>query len=65
MKKKTPTEPRRLALIRMGKLGERVRIYSMFPLIPTSFQDYHELFPIPQSALNAIFDAVLEQNPGY
>ena len=56
-------EPRRLTLNRLGLLAERVRRYN--PESASSVQDYHNLFPIPQSAIDANIDAELEQNPGY
>ncbi|RNL89152.1 RagB/SusD family nutrient uptake outer membrane protein [Sinomicrobium pectinilyticum] len=56
-------EPRRLTLNRVGKLAERVRRYN--PESGSSVQDYHNLFPIPLSAIDANIDARLEQNPGY
>jgi starch-binding outer membrane protein, SusD/RagB family len=58
-------EPRRRTLTRMGKLVERVRKYNMRQDTKTTVQDYHELWPIPQSAIDANFSARLEQNPGY
>ena len=61
----TVEEPRRLTLMRMGKLVERVRKYGMFASIRTSIRDCNELWPIPQTAIDANFGAVLEQNPGY
>jgi len=58
-------EPRRRTLIRMGKLVERVRLYGFRPTGRTSIQDYHALWPIPQTAIDANFGAELTQNPGY
>ncbi|GGM90357.1 hypothetical protein GCM10010967_24180 [Dyadobacter beijingensis] len=58
-------EQRRRTLSRMGKLVERVRKYSIRASTRTSILEKHELFPIPQSAIDANFSAVLEQNPGY
>jgi len=58
-------EPRRRTLVRMGKLVERVRKYSIRSITRTSVQDYHQWWPIPQSAIDANIGAVLEQNPGY
>ncbi|MFA6947047.1 MAG: RagB/SusD family nutrient uptake outer membrane protein [Pedobacter sp.] len=58
-------EPRRRTLIRMGKLVERVRAYGFRPNGRTSIQDYHNWWPIPQTAIDANFGAVLKQNPGY
>lgn len=56
-------ENRRLTLNRMGKLVERTRKYN--PSSGGSIQEYHRLFPIPQSAIDANIDARLEQNEGY
>jgi hypothetical protein len=58
-------EPRRRTLMRMGKLVERVRKYNMRESTRTSIQEKHELFPIPQTAIDANFSVKLEQNPGY
>lgn len=58
-------EPRRRTLMRMGKLVERVRKYNMKAVTRTSIQDHHELFPIPQSAIDANFSRKLDQNPDY
>lgn len=56
-------EPRRITLHRTGKLVERVRKYNN--LNKDEIQDYHGLWPIPQSFLESNTDAVIEQNPGY
>jgi len=57
-------EERRLrTLIRMGKLVERVKKYN-FQEAPY-IKDYHALWPIPQSAIDANMGAKLIQNPGY
>lgn len=56
-------EDRRVTLSRMGKLVERVRKYN--PLNKDNIQDFHALFPIPFSEIEANKDAKLEQNPGY
>jgi hypothetical protein len=58
-------EPRRRTLIRMGKLVERVRLYGFRPTGRTSIQDYHNWWPIPQTAIDANFGAELKQNDGY
>lgn len=58
-------EPRRRTLIRTGKLVERTRKYNMREDTKASIQDYHEFYPIPQTAIDANFSAKLEQNPGY
>ena len=56
-------ENRRLTLSRMGKLVERTRMYN-FQSGP-SIEDHHNLFPIPQTAIDANTGSKLEQNPGY
>ncbi|WP_051254142.1 RagB/SusD family nutrient uptake outer membrane protein [Arenibacter latericius] len=56
---------RRKTLIRMGVLVERVRKYGLVESWRNTIQDYHNLWPIPQEAIDANFGAVLEQNPGY
>jgi hypothetical protein len=56
-------ENRRLTLNRMGKLSERVKLYN--PISGSSVQEYHELYPIPQTAIDANFGKVLPQNTGY
>lgn len=58
-------EPRRRTLTRMGKLVDRVRKYNLLEITRNSIRDYHEFYPIPQSAIDANFGAELEQNPGY
>lgn len=56
-------EPRRITLARMGLLDERVREYN--PVSKSSIQEFHNLWPIPQTEIDANVGAVLEQNPGY
>jgi starch-binding outer membrane protein, SusD/RagB family len=56
-------EDRRVTLSRTGKLVERVRLHN--PLNKGNIQDFHALFPIPASDIEANKDAVLTQNPGY
>lgn len=58
-------ERRRLTLSRLGKLVERVRKYQTRLDVISSIKDFHELYPIPQSAIDANFSAKLIQNPGY
>ncbi|MDR1937562.1 MAG: RagB/SusD family nutrient uptake outer membrane protein [Tannerellaceae bacterium] len=59
-------EWRMITLVRLGKLVERVRKYNDSPHRPgLNIQDYHNLWPIPQSEIDRNLDAVLEQNPGY
>lgn len=56
-------EDRRVTLCRTGKLVERVRKYNN--LNKGNIQDFHALFPIPASEIEANKDAKIEQNPGY
>ncbi|OOQ59765.1 RagB/SusD family nutrient uptake outer membrane protein [Mucilaginibacter pedocola] len=58
-------ERRRLTLSRLGKLVERVGKYQTRADVKATIKSYHELYPIPQSAIDANFGAKLEQNPGY
>ena len=56
-------EQRRRTLSRMGVLYERVKKYN--PSSGTSVQPYHELWPLPQSVIDANTGAEMTQNPGY
>ncbi len=56
-------EDRRITLVRMGKLVERVKKFNA--LSGPTIQPFHALFPIPFAEIQANKDAVLEQNPGY
>jgi hypothetical protein len=59
-------EWRMITLVRLGKLVERVRKYNDNPLFPgLNIQDYHNLWPIPQTEIDRNVNGVLEQNPGY
>ena len=64
-------EKRRLTLVRMGKLYDRVMKCNPYYANPKTngdgvgMQKTYELWPIPQSAIEANNGAVLEQNPGY
>lgn len=58
-------EPRHRTLVRTGKLIERVRKYNMRQDTRTTIQDYHEFWPIPQTAIDANFTIEIPQNPGY
>ncbi len=58
-------EPRRRTLVRMGKLVERVKTYSIRAATRNSVAAHHQWWPIPQTAIDANTSAVLEQNPGY
>src|SRR5699024_9055762 len=56
-------EPRRLTLNRMERLVEEVREHNSES--SGSIQEYHGLYPLPQSAIDANTGTTLEQNPGY
>ena len=58
-------EPRRRTLTRMGKLVERTRKYNIRIDTKSTIQDYHEFWPIPQTAIDANIGARLVQNTGY
>ena len=55
--------PRRFTLLRTDKLLDRVR--RMNPRSKETIKDYHVLWPIPQTAIDANSGAVLNQNTGY
>ena len=56
-------EKRRLTLVRTGIFMDRVQRYNV--VAGPNFQPHNELFPIPQTAIDANTGAVLEQNPGF
>ncbi|GAA5221041.1 RagB/SusD family nutrient uptake outer membrane protein [Membranihabitans marinus] len=58
-------EQRRQTLVRTGTLVERVTKYNEESTIRNSIKEHHRWFPIPQKAIDANINAVLEQNPGY
>jgi hypothetical protein len=59
-------EWRHITLRRMGKLVQRVRQYNNNPKNPgLNIQDYHTLWPIPQSQIDLNINVKWEQNPGY
>ena len=58
-------EPRRRTLVRMGRLVDRVRKYSIRELTRTSIQDFRQWWPIPQTAIDSNVGAKLEQTVGY
>ena len=58
-------EPRHRTLVRTGTLVDRVRKYNLREDTRTTIQDYHEFWPIPQTAIDANFTVELRQNPGY
>lgn len=56
-------KPRRLELMRMGKLVERVQDYNF--LAGPTIKSFNSLWPIPFSEIENNTGATLEQNPGY
>lgn len=56
-------EPRRKTLVRLNKLYERTMKYNF--RVKDNMEPYHELWPIPQTAIDANTGAKLQQNPGY
>ena len=56
-------EPRRLTLARFGLLKDRVKKYN--PVSAPTIQEFHNLWPIPQTEIDANLGAELTQNPGY
>lgn len=56
-------EPRRRTLVRLGKMYERTVKYNF--LCSPTIKPYNELWPIPQTAIDANTGAKLEQNTGY
>jgi len=56
-------ESRRFTLVRTNKLVDRVKLYNT--AIKDKVMDFHALWPIPQSIIDANRDAVFPQNPGY
>lgn len=59
-------EWRHITLRRLGVLVERVRKYNNNPKNPgLNIQDYHALWPIPQTQIDLNIDADFPQNPGY
>lgn len=55
-------EKRRLTLMRLGKVVDRVRRFNPYY---SDIQDRHNLFPVPAAEIERNRQAVLEQNPGY
>ena len=55
--------PRRIDLIRTGKLIERTRLHN--PNASHNIQDHHVLMPIPQHAIDRNSGYEMEQNIGY
>lgn len=56
-------EKRRLTLSRLGRMYENTVKYNVYNA--PNILKHHQLFPIPQSEIDANVGAVLEQNPGY
>ncbi|WP_183305972.1 RagB/SusD family nutrient uptake outer membrane protein [Dysgonomonas hofstadii] len=56
-------ETRRFTLVRTNKLIDRAKKYNS--AIKDVIQDYHALWPIPQTIIDANRDVVFPQNPGY
>lgn len=61
-------EFRLITLMRLGKVAERVKVYN--PMYNGKYaahgvEEYHNLWPIPQTEIERNTEAVLEQNPGY
>lgn len=56
-------EPRRRTLVRLKKLHERATKYNY--RVTNNMKPYHELWPIPQSFIDANIGHKIEQNPGY
>jgi hypothetical protein len=56
-------EKRRQTLVRLGLLYKRTLKYN--PKVKNNIQPFNELWPIPQSVIDANRGAVLVQNPGY
>ncbi len=56
-------ESRRFTLARTGQYVERVRKYN--PVLRDVVQDFHALWPIPKTIIDANRDVVFPQNPGY
>lgn len=59
----TIEEARRRTLVRLGLLYQRATKYNWDA--KATMEPYHELWPIPQKAIDANQGAVLAQNPGY
>lgn len=56
-------ENRRLTLSRTGTLVDRVKRFN--PHSSATIQEYHVLYPIPQTTIDANIETELKQNPGY
>ena len=54
--------------MRLGKLAERVKAYDPMhngEIVSNAVEEYHNLWPIPQSEIERNTEATLVQNPGY
>ena len=56
-------EFRLLTLTRLGKLVERARKYNS--ITGPTYQDHHNLWPIPYSEIEKNLEGDIQQNPGY
>ncbi|MCD7935676.1 MAG: RagB/SusD family nutrient uptake outer membrane protein, partial [Tannerellaceae bacterium] len=56
-------ESRRFTLTRTGKYVERVKKYNSS--LKDKVEEYHTLWPVPQSIINSNRDVEFPQNPGY
>jgi hypothetical protein len=56
-------EHRRYTLVRTGTFVERYKKYN--PHFPETVQEYHNLYPIPQTVIDANVDLQMDNNPGY
>ncbi|MFV0536857.1 MAG: RagB/SusD family nutrient uptake outer membrane protein [Dysgonomonas sp.] len=56
-------DSRRFTLTRTNKMVDRVKMYNTS--IKDKIQEYHMLWPIPQSIIDSNRDAEFPQNPGY
>ena len=50
---------------RLGKTVERAKKYNAYTGGPSTYQSYHNLWPIPYAEIEKNIEAELEQNPGY
>jgi hypothetical protein len=50
---------------RLGKTVERAKKYNAYVGGPSTYETYHNLWPIPYAEIEKNIEAELEQNPGY
>ncbi|MBP7732031.1 MAG: RagB/SusD family nutrient uptake outer membrane protein [Bacteroidales bacterium] len=50
---------------RLGKTVERAKKYNTYAGGPITYENYHNLWPIPYAEIEKNIEAKLEQNPGY